>query len=139
MRKNWKLESLLATGTVRSRIKLVGYQVVLNWRGRYLQRCTVLYVIVCAATLPSFLVALTRPGQPTLVDLCCKVQTGKKSRRGAHLRGVYQVVRSTHLKSTTPSAVLPCVIMDCTSGSKRAAGDEHKGRVDTEVGKSASV
>ena len=56
-----------------------------------------------------------------------------------HLRGAHQVLHITDPIGTTQSAVLPFVIMDRASGSKRAAGDEHGSEIDTEVGERASV
>ena len=59
--------------------------------------------------------------------------------QGVHLQGVHQVLGITYLKDISSCAEIAHAIMDDASGSKRAAGDEHGGRVDTERGEGASA
>lgn len=56
----------------------------------------------------------------------------------ASTRSILGRSHQTHLQGETPGEI-PCVIMDAASGSQRAAGDEHGGSVDTELGEKASV
>lgn len=86
--------------------------------------------------VPLFHVVLTQSGRPTTPSaMCCtrKVQTGKASHERLHLQEVYQDFRLLHFKIEAPSESRPHVIMDCASGSKRAAG------LDKGVGEGTSV